>query len=162
MLHSCRVDKGPLRSIDLGAVIASREEVPTAIIGHGDARMPEALLYHPLAGGRDPVFGLPATRIPALTCAASRLALRAFECSSGWPDDVQKTRSRAADGYTHVECYCPRCRMTRLRPISWLPRISMGLNIAQLSTAALCEVQRACSLGQALADAGCHGQAPWA
>ena len=33
----------------------------------------------------------------------------------------------AADGYTHIECICPRCRMTRLRPISWLPRISMGL-----------------------------------
>ena len=33
----------------------------------------------------------------------------------------------AAEGYTHVECDCPRCRMTRLRPISWLPRISMGL-----------------------------------
>src|SRR4029079_640326 len=39
----------------------------------------------------------------------------------------------AADGYTHVECYCPRCRMTRLRPISWLPRISLGLTLAQLS-----------------------------
>jgi hypothetical protein len=34
----------------------------------------------------------------------------------------------AADGHTHIECYCPRCRATRLRPISWLPRISMGLN----------------------------------
>ena len=30
----------------------------------------------------------------------------------------------AAEGFTHVECYCPRCRMIRLRPISWLPRIS--------------------------------------
>ena len=39
----------------------------------------------------------------------------------------------AADGYTHVECFCPRCRMARLRPIGWLPRISMGLTIAQLS-----------------------------
>ena len=44
----------------------------------------------------------------------------------------------AADGYTHVECYCPRCRMTRLRPISWLPRISMGLTIAQLSARLRC------------------------
>jgi hypothetical protein len=26
----------------------------------------------------------------------------------------------AAQGYTHVECYCPRCRVTRLKPISWL------------------------------------------
>ena len=36
----------------------------------------------------------------------------------------------AAEGFTHVECYCPRCRMIRLRLISWLPRISMGLTIA--------------------------------
>ena len=39
----------------------------------------------------------------------------------------------AAEGYTHVECFCPRCRVIRLRPISWLPRISIGLTIAQLS-----------------------------
>ena len=32
----------------------------------------------------------------------------------------------AANGFTHVECYCPRCRVIRLRPISWLHRISMG------------------------------------
>ena len=44
----------------------------------------------------------------------------------------------AADGFTHVECYCPRCRMIRLRPISWLPRISMGLTIAQLSARLRC------------------------
>ena len=34
--------------------------------------------------------------------------------------------------------FCPRCRMTRLRPISWLPRISMGLTIAQLSERLRC------------------------
>ena len=44
----------------------------------------------------------------------------------------------AADGYTHVDCYCPRRRMTRLRPISWLPRISLGLTIAQLSARLRC------------------------
>ena len=45
----------------------------------------------------------------------------------------------AADGYTHVDCYCPRRHKTRLRPISWLPRISLGLTIAQLSApTALC------------------------
>ena len=38
----------------------------------------------------------------------------------------------AADSYTHIECHCPRCRVTRMRSISWLPRISMGLTIAQL------------------------------
>jgi hypothetical protein len=43
----------------------------------------------------------------------------------------------AAEGFTHIECYC-RCRMTRWRPISWLPRISMGLTIAQLSARFRC------------------------
>ena len=41
----------------------------------------------------------------------------------------------ASDGYTHVECFCPRCRLIRLRPMSWLPRISMGLTLDQLSHA---------------------------
>jgi len=44
----------------------------------------------------------------------------------------------AAQGFTHVESHCPRCRVTRLRPISWLPRISMGLTIAQLSARLRC------------------------
>jgi hypothetical protein len=44
----------------------------------------------------------------------------------------------AAEGYTHVECYCLRCRVIRLRPMSWLPRISMGLTIAQLSERLRC------------------------
>ena len=35
----------------------------------------------------------------------------------------------AAEGYTHIECFCPRCRMIRLRPMSWLPKISMGLTL---------------------------------
>ena len=44
----------------------------------------------------------------------------------------------APEGYTHIECFCPRWLMTRLRPISWLPRISMGLTIAQLSARLRC------------------------
>jgi hypothetical protein len=44
----------------------------------------------------------------------------------------------AADGFTHVACYCPRCRMTRLRLISLLPRISLGLTIAQPSVRLRC------------------------
>ena len=44
----------------------------------------------------------------------------------------------AAEGYTHVECFCPRCRVIRLRPIDWLPKISMGLTIAQLSARLRC------------------------
>ena len=43
-----------------------------------------------------------------------------------------------AEGYTHIECYCPRCRVIRLRPMNWLPRISMGLTIAQLSERLRC------------------------
>jgi hypothetical protein len=49
---------------------------------------------------------------------------------------------------THIECYCPRCRVIRLRPLSWLPRISMGLTIA----ASLYGVRRAAALGQAVAN----------
>jgi hypothetical protein len=44
----------------------------------------------------------------------------------------------AAEGYTHVECYCFRCRVIRLRPIDQLPRISLGLTIAQLSARLRC------------------------
>jgi hypothetical protein len=36
----------------------------------------------------------------------------------------------AAEGFTQIECHCPRCRVTRLRAMSWLPRISMGLTQA--------------------------------
>ena len=31
----------------------------------------------------------------------------------------------AAEGFRHVECFCPRCRVIRLRPISWLPRVGV-------------------------------------
>ena len=44
----------------------------------------------------------------------------------------------AAEGYTHIACSCPRCRMIRLRPMSWLPRISMGLTLAALSARLRC------------------------
>jgi hypothetical protein len=40
----------------------------------------------------------------------------------------------AADGHTHIECHCPRWRVIRLRPISWLPRISLGLTIFGFAT----------------------------
>jgi hypothetical protein len=54
-------------------------------------------------------------------------------------DPLQATIEEfAADGYKHVECFCPRCRMIRLRPISFLPRISLGLTIAQLSARLRC------------------------
>jgi hypothetical protein len=50
----------------------------------------------------------------------------------------------AAEG---IECHCPRCRVIRLRPMNWLPRISMGLTIAQLSERLRC--------------AECGGQLQW-
>jgi hypothetical protein len=66
----------------------------------------------------------------------------------------------AADGYTHIECHCPRCRMTRLRPISWLPRISLGLTIAQLSARLRwCGVRRTSPVGEAVAIERPAGQA---
>ena len=42
----------------------------------------------------------------------------------------------AADGYTHVEANCPRCRVIRLRPIDQLPKISMGAHARWISSAA--------------------------
>jgi hypothetical protein len=44
----------------------------------------------------------------------------------------------AAEGYTHIACSCPRCRVIRLRPMSWLPKISMGLTLAALSARLRC------------------------
>ena len=44
----------------------------------------------------------------------------------------------AAEGHTHVEANCPRCRVITLRQIDWLPKISMGLTIAQLSARLRC------------------------
>jgi hypothetical protein len=44
----------------------------------------------------------------------------------------------AAEGYTHISCHCPRCRMTRVRPMSWLPKISMGLTLDQLARRLRC------------------------
>src|SRR5262245_64057746 len=73
---------------------------------------------------------------PGPTLPASPAASRAA-CCDGHPtmDPLHATiEELAADGYTHIQCYCPRCRAIRLRPISYLPRISLGLTIAQLST----------------------------
>ena len=44
----------------------------------------------------------------------------------------------AADGYTHVEANCPRCRVIRLRPIDQLPKISMGLTLDGLARRLRC------------------------
>lgn len=44
----------------------------------------------------------------------------------------------AAEGYTHIQCHCPRCRIIRLRPMSWLPKISMGLTLEQLAQRLRC------------------------
>ena len=44
----------------------------------------------------------------------------------------------AAEGYTHVEANCPRCRVIRLRSISDLPKISMGLTLDALARRLRC------------------------
>lgn len=44
----------------------------------------------------------------------------------------------AAEGYTHVEANCPRCRVIRLRPIGALPKISMGLTLDALARRPRC------------------------
>jgi hypothetical protein len=54
-----------------------------------------------------------------------------------------------AEGFTQVECYCPRCRVMRIRPISWLPRISMGLTYCTAFSATPLPIEVV--LGQAVA-----------
>jgi hypothetical protein len=54
-----------------------------------------------------------------------------------------------------VECYCPRCRVIRLRPISWIPRISLGLTLAQLSA----RLRWSIAVSEAVAKGGCARQA---
>ena len=72
---------------------------------------------------------------PPLASPPGRLPV----CYASFMDPLHDTTEEfAAEGFTHVECYCARCRMTRLRPISWLPRISLGLTIAQLSARLRC------------------------
>jgi hypothetical protein len=44
----------------------------------------------------------------------------------------------AAEGYTHVSCHCPRCRMTRMQPMSWLPKITRGLTLDRLARRLRC------------------------
>jgi phage FluMu protein Com len=44
----------------------------------------------------------------------------------------------AADGYSHVEANCPRCRVIRLRQIDKLPKISMGLTLDALARRLRC------------------------
>jgi phage FluMu protein Com len=44
----------------------------------------------------------------------------------------------AADGYTHIEANCPRCRVIRLRAIDRLPKISMGLTLDALARRLRC------------------------
>ena len=65
----------------------------------------------------------------------------------------------AAEGYTHIECFCPRCRMIRLRPMSWLPKISMGLTLGQLSTATLRRVRWAAAIGKPWRQTDATGRA---
>ena len=35
--------------------------------------------------------------------------------------------------FTHGECFCARGLVIRLRPMSWLPKISMGLTLDALA-----------------------------
>jgi len=66
---------------------------------------------------------------PLFGANPSRFNWRPFCYDSEVMDPLHATIEEfAAEGYTHIECHCPRFRMIRLRPISWLPRISMDLS----------------------------------
>jgi len=62
----------------------------------------------------------------------------ACDTFSLWTRSTPPIEEFVAEGYTHIECFCLRCRIIRLRPMGWLPRISMGLALAQLSTRLRC------------------------
>ena len=55
---------------------------------------------------------------------------------------------------THIECHCPRCRVTRLRTMNCLPLISMGLTMAQLELRAPWDFRPAQSLVWEDGDSG--------
>ena len=61
-----------------------------------------------------------------------RLRSRAVPSISDGPPS-RHLEEFAADGYTHVEANCPRCRVIRLRPIDQLPKISLGLTLDALA-----------------------------
>jgi hypothetical protein len=85
--------------------------------------------------------------------AISRTASPFPSCVERWINPLHATIEEfVAEGFTHIECHCPRCRVTRLRQISWLPRISMGLAISQLSARLRCaKCGGPVSVGQAVA-----------
>ena len=84
-----------------------------------------------------PVTSAGASYWAALRALATQRRRLAFAVRSRHPLHAT-IEEFAAEGYTHVECFCPRCRVIRLRPMSWLPKISMGLTIAQLSERLRC------------------------
>jgi hypothetical protein len=45
-----------------------------------------------------------------------------------WTRFTLPSKSLLPKGYAHVSCHCLRCRVTRMRSMSWLPKISMGLD----------------------------------
>jgi hypothetical protein len=74
-----------------------------------------------------------------VACSGKSTPTRLFTGSLGQMNPLHPTIEEfATEGYTHIECSCPRCRMIRLRPMGWLPKISMGLNLAQLSSRLRC------------------------
>jgi hypothetical protein len=66
----------------------------------------------------------------------------------------------AADGYRHVECHCPRCRVIRPKADQLAsPHLDGPNHRAAISAAPLFRVRRAGSFGQAVANGRCVGQA---
>src|SRR5262245_9620797 len=88
------------------------------------------------------LLGRPLTRRRASWAGSfevARFGARSFCCNlSHVTNHLHATIEEfVADGFTHIECYCPLCRMTQ-RPIRWLPRMWLNLTIAQLSKRLRC------------------------
>ena len=59
----------------------------------------------------------------------------------------------AAEGYSHVECFCPRCRRDQAQAYRLVTQNIAGPHYrAALGEASLCGVRRSIALGQAVAN----------
>src|SRR5262245_6260659 len=91
-------------------------------------------------------------RKPTCPLAGSIGILTALTCYASDMDPLHATIEEfAADGYTHIECHCPRCRANQAETDQLSPAHLDGLTIAQLSARLRCFECGAVALSQAVA-----------
>jgi hypothetical protein len=82
----------------------------------------------PLLNRAAPAGVAPRTALPRLAKGGAHAPLGELRLAASrdgtcycWVVDPLRTTIEefAADGFTHIECHCPRCRMTRVRPVGF-------------------------------------------